>query len=219
MAETAAAAGAAAKGAPPSSPSRAAAAGGNYNPEEAGRKLLELDALVPQVAAALHQDKFKQVQVRGFLVWGCGVCLLVFRVCGLVGGRCIPCFPSLTVVTNQHHTHQAFLKKNNDLIQAVMARQAQALAQEAGGKGPAAASDAAPESQPHGEGEGEEGAGADKALLQQCAEMIKELNDNLTQVDVWMGWGARIKPQCTRRSTVLLHTHSCTYTRHHPLSK
>ena len=36
---------------------------GRYNPEEAGRKLLELDALVPQVAAPLHQDKFKQVQV------------------------------------------------------------------------------------------------------------------------------------------------------------
>lgn len=35
-----------------------------YNPEEAGKKLAELDALVPQVAAALHQDKFKQVQVR-----------------------------------------------------------------------------------------------------------------------------------------------------------
>lgn len=51
---------------------------GRYNPEEAGRKLLELDALVPQVAAALHQDKFKQVQVRA------RVCVL-----GLCVGACL----------------------------------------------------------------------------------------------------------------------------------
>lgn len=44
-----------------------------YNPEEAGAKLKELDALVPQVSAALHQEKFQQVQVRGVVAgmgWG-----------------------------------------------------------------------------------------------------------------------------------------------------
>lgn len=53
---------------------------GLYNPEEAGRKLLELDALVPQVAVALHQDKFKQVQVRrliGVMGGGMSVCLSI----------------------------------------------------------------------------------------------------------------------------------------------
>lgn len=75
-----------------------------------------------------------------------------------------------------------------------MAQQAQALAQEQQSKGSSAdaasaSAEAGPQEQlPQGdEGEGEEGV--DKALLQQCAEMIKELNDNLTQVCVdGRGW-------------------------------
>ncbi len=63
MADTAAAAAAAANGGSPNPASAAASPGGGlYNPEEAGKKLAELDALVPQVAAVLHQEKFKQVQ-------------------------------------------------------------------------------------------------------------------------------------------------------------
>lgn len=54
-----------------------------------------------------------------------------------------------------------------------MARQAQALAQ-----------DQKQQAAPQG-GEQGEGGEKEKALLQQCAEMIKELNDNLTQVCVY----------------------------------
>ena len=52
---------------------------------------------------------------------------------------------------------QTFLKKNNDLIIGVMQKQAEAA-------------------------QGRDGGAVDKKLLQTCAEMIKELNDNLTQV-------------------------------------
>lgn len=45
-----------------------AGTGALYNPEEAGKKLVELDALVPQVSAALHQEKFQQVQVSPSVV-------------------------------------------------------------------------------------------------------------------------------------------------------
>ncbi len=60
-----------------------------------------------------------------------------------------------------------------------MAQQAKALTE--GGSN----NNKSPQSQPQPQGESEDGAGAggvDKAVLQQCAEMIKELNENLTQV-------------------------------------
>lgn len=91
---------------------------------------------------------------------------------------------TLALSLTHKHTQQAFLKKNNELIRAVMAQQAKALAQEQGEN-----------DEPTGTGatQGSEAAGApgvDKALLQQCAGMIKELNENLTQVRVFLcAWG------------------------------
>lgn len=81
--------------------------------------------------------------------------------------------PNPTTQPTPPPTHQDFLKKNNGLIQKIEALQKEAT-----------------------EGQGEQGGGGggntnegQKKVLQQCAEMIKELNDNLTQVGGCVGVG------------------------------
>jgi len=109
-------------------------------------------------------------------------------------------FPSLFVPPSPYSSKlnistskQALLKKNNELIVQVMERQKDAVA-----AAPDQTSEAATTVEVQGGGDQEEGgeckAGGgggggntatseeQKVALQQCAVMIKELNDNLTQV-------------------------------------